>query len=264
MKTASRFLLTWIEREVHACRPIALRYFCSSTLRVARKRDGSPVTQADRAIEERLRRALRRACPGEPIVGEEFGTSGRLGETFWTVDPIDGTRAFSRGLPSWGMMVGRVERGQAVLGLIDFPAIGVTIGVAPGVRPYERVGAQTKPLGRVRPVRSLGEAVIFHGGSRWWRRTRYAAGFDRLLRSCYLERAYGDCYGYLWALRGCADAVIDYGVKPWDMVPLAAFAQATGRVLIDFHGRPSWTGPDTIFAHPSLARLMCAQLHRKT
>jgi fructose-1,6-bisphosphatase/inositol monophosphatase family enzyme len=246
--------LAWIEREVRACRPLALHYFRSGTLRVVRKPDHSPVTAADRLIEERLRRVLRRVCPGEPIVGEEFGASERLGETFWTVDPIDGTRAFSRGLPSWGIMVGRVERGQAVLGLIDFPAIDVTIGVAPGVKPYDRIGGRVIPLARAQPARALSDAVIFHGGSRWWRRTRYAAGFDRLMRVCYLERAYGDCYGYLWALRGGADAVIDYGVKLWDMVPLAAFAQATGRVLVDFHGRPSWTGPDTIFAHPSLAR----------
>jgi histidinol-phosphatase len=252
--------LAWIEREVRACRPIALRYFRSSGLWVSRKPDRSPVTAADRRIEERLRRALRRACPGEPVVGEELGASGRPGDTFWTIDPIDGTRAFSRGLPSWGIMVGRVERGKAVLGLIDFPAIGVTIGAAAGVRPYERSGGGASPLAPARPRRSLSDAVIFHGGSRWWRRTRYAAGFDRLLRGCYLERAYGDCYGYLWALRGCADAVIEYGVHLWDMVPLAALAHATGRALVDFTGRPSWTGPDTVFAHPALARLICSQL----
>jgi fructose-1,6-bisphosphatase/inositol monophosphatase family enzyme len=260
MASDSRARLTSVERAVLACRPLALRYFRSSALRVARKPDRSPVTQADRLIEARLRRALRRLCPGERIIGEEFGASGRASATFWTIDPIDGTRAFSRGLPSWGIMVGRVERGRPTLGLIDFPAIGVTVGVAPGVRAYERCGGRTVPLRRARPVRSLGEAVIFHGGSRWWRRTRYAAGFDRLLRACDLERAYGDCYGYLWALRGCADAVIDYGVKLWDLVPLAALAQATGRVLVDFHGRPSWTGPDTIFAHPAFAQRLARLL----
>jgi len=260
MRTNQRALLSQIEQEVRRCRPIALRYFRSSTLRVERKPDRSPVTAADRVIEERLRAALKRAAPGEPIIGEEFGASGRLGSTYWTVDPIDGTRAFSRGLPSWGIMVGRVERGIPTLGLCDFPAIGVTIGVAPGIRAYERGAGGRTSLPRPRPIRSLSDAVIFHGGAKWWKPTPYAKGFDRLVRACFLERAYGDCYGYLWALRGHADAVVDYGVKLWDMVPLAALARATGRVLIDVRGRPSWTGPDTIFAAPAFAQRLASIL----
>ncbi len=257
---ADRRLLRWIEREVLRCRPIALRYFHSSRLHVERKPDRSPVTAADRAIEERLRRAIARACPGEPIIGEEFGASGRLGASYWTVDPIDGTRAFSRGLPSWGVMVGRVEQGRPVLGVVDFPALGTTIAVASGVRAYERTGRRTTFLPHPRRVASLGHAVIFHGGTKWWRSTRYAAGFQRAVTSCYLERAYGDCYGYLWALRGCADVVMDYGVKRWDLVPLAALAAATGRVLIDCSGRLSFTGPDTIMAAPALAQQIATLL----
>lgn len=259
---SDRSMLSWVERQVAACRPIALRYFRSRALRVARKPDLSPVTQADRAIEERLRKALTRAFPGETIVGEEFGRTGRDRDTYWTVDPIDGTRAFSRGLPSWGIMVGRVERGRAVLGVIDYPAAGVTLAVAPGVRAYERAAGRTCPLPRPRQVRSLRDAVIFHGGAHWWRGTRYAAGFARVTQACFLERAYGDCYGYLWAFRGCADAVIDHGVKLWDLVPLAALAAATGRALTDCRGRPSFTGPDTVMASPLLSRLIIRALRR--
>ncbi len=256
MAANQRTLLAWVERAVRRCRPLALRYFRSPSLRIQRKLDRSPVTAADHAIEERLRKAIERAFPGEAIVGEEFGFSGRSKSSYWTIDPIDGTRAFSRGLPSWGIMVGRVEHGRATLGVCDFPVIGTTIGVAPGVGAYERRGRRVTRLPRPRRIRSLGEAVIFHGGARWWQPTQFAGGFARLVRSCYLERAYGDCYGYLWALRGYADAVVDYGVKSWDMVPLAALAHATGRVLVNGSGRPSFSGPDTIMASPSLARLI--------
>jgi histidinol-phosphatase len=256
MAVAQRTLLKDVERAVRACRALALGYFRSSALRVRRKPDRSPVTAADHAVEERLRRALARIAPGERIVGEELGDTGGAETTFWTIDPIDGTRAFSRRLPSWGIMVGRVERGRATLGVCDFPAIGVTIGTAPGVAAYERRGGRLLPLARPRPV-PLEEAVIFHGGAHWWQPTPVAAGFRALISACYLERAYGDCYGYLWALRGCADAVVDCGVKPWDLVPLAALAQATGRALTDFSFRPSWTGPEAVFAHPQLARRIC-------
>ena len=257
MVTSNRILLAHLEREVRGCRRIALRYFRDPSLRVLRKADRSPVTDADRAIEERLRKVLARVAPGETILGEEFGRSGRDTASYWTVDPIDGTRAFSRSLPSWGIMVGRVERGRATLGLCDFPALGVTMAAASGTPAYERGSGGRRYFRPPRPVRSLEDAVIFHGGARWWVGTRWARGFRRLVHGCFLERAYGDCYGYLWALRGCADAVLDYGVKPWDMVPLAALAAGSGRLLADCTGRPSFSDPDTVMGHPAFVRLIC-------
>ena len=253
MAESQRPLLAWLEREVRRCAPLALRDFRSASLKVDRKADQSPVTAADRAVEERLRRAIARACPGEAIIGEEFGRSGRDAETFWTIDPIDGTRAFSRGLPTWCIMVGRIERGRPALGLCAFPALGVTMAVAPGVAAFERSHGRVTRFPRPRAVRSLADAVVFHGGMRWWPPARRTA-LIRVADASYLERAFGDCYGYLWALRGYADAVLDYGVKIWDMVPLAAFAAATGRVMTDFRGRPCWTGPETLFASPAVGR----------
>lgn len=257
MRVRDRRLLSALERELAPCRAIALRYFRSPRLRVERKPDRSPVTRADRLIEERLRRAIARLCPGEAIVGEEYGRSGPSGVSFWTIDPIDGTRAFSRGLPSWGILIGRVEGGRATLGLCEFPALGVRVAVARGVAAYEQLGSATRRLPPApRPPR-LEDAVIFHGGSRWWLGSRYEAGFTRLVKRCFLERAYGDCYGYLWVLRGRADAMLDYGVKPWDLAPLAALAQATGRTLTDCSNRPSFTGPESVLAHPQLTRHIC-------
>jgi fructose-1,6-bisphosphatase/inositol monophosphatase family enzyme len=261
MPSSQRSLLAGIERDVLACRPVALRYFGRpDRLRLRPKADRSPVTAADHALEERLRRAIARRCPGETIIGEEFGASGRDGQTYWTIDPIDGTRAFSRGLPSWGILVGRVERGRPALGVCDFPALGVTLAVAPGVPAYERAKSRTLALRRARPAASLRETVIFHGGADWWAGTPYRRGFARLISRCFLERAYGDCYGYLWMFRGCADAVIDYGVKVWDMAPLAALAAGTGRAVVDARGRPGFHGPSTVTAHPSLARLIVRTL----
>ena len=255
-------ILSWVEEQLDRCRPIALRYFRSTHLRIERKPDRSPVTAADRAIEEQLRRALQRAFPGESILGEEFGYSGRSRESYWTIDPIDGTRAFSRGLPSWGILIGRVERGRATVGVCDFPVLGTRVAVAQGVPAYERTGNRTTRLPRARPARQLAEAVVFHGGSSWWLGSRYRTGFARLVKRCYLERAYGDCYGYLWVLRGRADAMIDYGVKPWDLVPFAALAQTTGRVLTDFSNHPSFSGPETVMAHPALARIIVQTLRK--
>jgi histidinol-phosphatase len=151
-------------------------------------------------------------------------------------------------------MLGRVERGRATLGVVDFPALGVTMSAARGVPPYEQGAGNARRFPPPPPVPALADAVIFHGGARWWAGTRWQRGFHRLVRDCFLERAYGDCYGYLWAFRGCADAVIDNAVKPWDLVPLAALAQGSGRALTDCSGRPSFSGPDTVMGQPAFVK----------
>jgi histidinol-phosphatase len=158
-------------------------------------------------------------------------------------------------------MVGRVERGRAILGVCDFPVPGITMAAAAGVPAYERAAGGPRRFPRPRALRSLRDAVLFHGGARWWAGTRWQRGFARAVRACYLERAYGDCYGYLWALRGCADAVLDYGVKPWDMVPLAALAAGSHRLLADCAGHPSFSGPDTVMGHPATVRLIVQMLN---
>jgi len=264
MASSPRSQLAAVKRAVHACRPLALRYFYAPSLRVSRKADRSPVTAADRAVETRLRAALRRIAPGEPIIGEEFGGVRGAASTYWTIDPIDGTRAFARGLPTWCIMVGKVERGRPVLGVCDFPALETTIAVAPGVPAYEQMGRQTHRLARApRPPKRVEDVVLLHGGANWWERSPYRTGFRRLIDRVFLERAFGDCYGFLWAFHSQADVVIEYGVKVWDMVPLAALAHATGRAMLDVRGRPSWSGPDTVMAAPSLARRVAAILRRK-
>ena len=257
--------LAWAEARLRACRKIALRYFRSKALRVEYKADRSPVTLADRAIETYLRRELGRAFPDDAIVGEEFGTSmDRCGDSFWTIDPIDGTRGFSRGLFSWGMLLGRVERGRAVMAACDFPLHDAFVGVAPGVAPYERRAGRMIRLARAGAPPPLSRTVLSHGGSQWWFGTRYERGFARVVRQCYLERAFGDCHAYLWLFRGKVDVVMDYGVKLWDIVPFAALAHATGRVLVDFSGRASFTGPESILAHPKLAHQIANILSSRT
>lgn len=253
MPKSQASLLNTVKREVALCRPLALKFFRSSRLRVERKPDQSPVTLADKQVEERLRRALAKHCPGETIIGEEFGTTGRQKDSYWTIDPIDGTRAFSKGLPTWCIMVGKVERGKPVLGICDFPALGVTLAVAPGVAAYEQHNNKQLLMKRVNQRVVLSDSVIFHGGARWWHESPHAKGFERLIGKCFLERAYGDCYGFIWLYRGLVDVMIEYGVKVWDMVPLAAMAHATGRVMIGINSKPNWLGPDTIVAHPRLA-----------
>ncbi|MBI4354666.1 MAG: hypothetical protein HY595_05450 [Candidatus Omnitrophica bacterium] len=178
--------LAWAEAKLREASRIALRYF-RTRLRVERKSDQSPVTIADRTIEQFLRRELARAFPGEVVVGEEFHSPAQRGTTYWTVDPIDGTRAFSRGLPTWGILIGRVERGKPVLGACRFPALKTFIGVGLRTPPYERQGGRRVLLPRAPKPPALRDAAIFHGGSKWWMPTPYWPGFSGSSKPVFLS-----------------------------------------------------------------------------
>ncbi len=105
---------------------IALRYF-RQPLEVENKLEGDqfdPVTRADREVEARIRHQLSGTYPDDSIIGEEEGTSGGAGEVAWVIDPIDGTRAFISGVPAWGTLVGLMDSGRCVAGLMHQPYIG--------------------------------------------------------------------------------------------------------------------------------------------
>jgi fructose-1,6-bisphosphatase/inositol monophosphatase family enzyme len=258
MKNQKKFLakderLSWVNEKVNACRKIALAYF-GKPMKVQRKADRSPVTIVDCKIEEFLRREITKAFPQEAIIGEEFGSKTVEGKTFWTIDPIDGTRAFSRGLPSWGTLVGFVKDGKPVLGVCDFPSANTRLCVGERSSAYEESNGARKLLLKASPAPALSDSVVFHGGSSWWFESPYAEGFRKIACSCFLERAYGDCYAYLWLFRGCADVMLDYGVKIWDLAPFAALARSTGRVMLNCFGKVSFTGPGTILSDPAFAK----------
>jgi len=251
-------VLSWIEAKLLESRKIALRYF-GTALKVERKPDRSPVTMADRKIEEYLSRQIEKAFPNDGILGEEFGFTRGNSKSYWVIDPIDGTRGFTRGLPSWGILAARVEKGIPSVGACDLPALGTFMGAASGIA-YERTGKMKKSFPRSRPVSALKDTVIFHGGSSFFYKSKYKKAFENILSDCYLERAYGDCYAYLWVLRGSADVMIDFGVKEWDLATFAVMAKATGRALVNFAGKPDFKGPDTIFGNPAISKILVKNL----
>ena len=102
---------------------ISLGRFRASDLLVETKPDRTPVTEADRAVEEAIRERLGRERPDDGMLGEEFGVTGG-GSRRWIVDPIDGTRNYSRGIPVWATLIALEENGAIVLGVVSAPALG--------------------------------------------------------------------------------------------------------------------------------------------
>ena len=186
------------------------------------KKDGSPVTEADRAAERAIRGVFEKATPDIPVVGEEYGGEA-VGGRYWLVDPIDGTIAFSRGLPLFGTLIALVEEGVPQLGLIDLGALGErTIGWRSG-----GVRCNGEPV-RASQRADLATAIVSHGDGYGFAGFGEEAAHLAMARDLRMYRGYTDAFGHALVIRGGVDAMVDLSLNPWD-------AAAT-RVLIEEAG----------------------------
>ncbi|WP_233352399.1 inositol monophosphatase family protein [Glycocaulis alkaliphilus] len=208
-----------------------------------------PVTAADKAAEAAIRALLGEHRPEDGILGEEEDAKpSRSGRT-WIVDPIDGTRAFLAGLPSWCILIALVEEAGPVLSVIDQPHIGErffgSTGAAGRSAHIERGGVRL-PL-KVRTGRALGEAIgettdpyLFEGDE--------APVFETVRSRARLMRYGLDAYGYAMVAQGGVDFVIESGLKTWDVAALVPVVEGAGGILTDWQGRPAHEGGQVVAA----------------
>jgi len=230
-----------------AARAAILPHFRHSGLTADSKETArfDPVTVADRAAEDAMRTLLTRHRPQDAILGEERGqTAGTSGLT-WVLDPIDGTRAFLAGTPTWGVLIGVTDATGPVLGLIDQPHIGERFTGGPGRA--DLVGPRgTAPL-RTRPARPLAEAIVFSTFPEVGTPDEGAA-FHRLAARARLVRYGMDCYAYGLVAAGHVDLVIEAGLQAYDIVAPIAVIEAAGGIVTDWRGRPAHGGGRVIAA----------------
>jgi histidinol phosphatase-like enzyme (inositol monophosphatase family) len=190
---------------------------------VETKSDGSPVTEADRAAERAMREALREATPEIAIVGEEFGGALEGGGRAWVLDPIDGTIAFSRGIPLFSTLLALVEEGEPVLGLIDLPALGERyLGWKGGG--CRRNGEPT----RVSDATDLDSAIVSHGDPFTFERFGRRDLYEAMARRLPLLRGYTDAFGHALVLGGGVGAMVDLDLNLWDAAATQALVPEAG------------------------------------
>jgi len=178
---------------------------------VETKSDGTPVTEADRAAERVIRATLRAAFPDFGILGEEFGEEGSGERPYWVVDPIDGTLAFSRGIPLFTTLIALVEDGEPILGLIDCPTLDERyLGWRGGG--CRRNGVPT----RVSQEADLARSIVSHGDPLYFDRCGKREGFERMAHSIPRLRGYTDAFGHAQVLSGGVGAMVDFDLHPWD------------------------------------------------
>jgi myo-inositol-1(or 4)-monophosphatase len=201
-------------------------YFGSARLGLVQKADGSPVTLADREAEALIRERLLAAPSGAlDILGEEEGLSGGGTRHRWTVDPIDGTRAFVRGIPLFGTMIALEDtvEGRAVLGVIHLPMLDVTLAGARGLGTTRNGIAVELPesVPWDDTIIAVGDVAQFTEAGR-------AEDFRRLTARHGFVRGYTDCFGHSLVIAGQAGAMIDPALNPWDIRPTEALIEAAG------------------------------------
>ncbi len=233
---------------------ITLSRFGADDLIVETKPDLTPVSEADRAVEQAIRERLRTVRPGDSIIGEEYGAVAAAGDRTaagsrrrWIVDPIDGTKSYVRGVPVWSTLLALEEQGALTIGVVSAPALGRRWWGSVGAGAFTRdgLGNGERRL-RVSAVRELADAQLCFGGLEEWRE---AGRLDALLDlggRCWRTRGYGDFWQYMLVAEGALEIGVDPDVSLWDLAaPLVVVREAGGR-FTDFAGAATAEGGDAI------------------
>lgn len=208
----------------HIRRPVSVAY----------KSDATPVTAVDREVERALRDAIAAEFPSHGIIGEEYGAdlgdAGERGEVAWIIDPIDGTKAFVTGRPSFGTLIGLLVDGVPVLGVLDVPALGDRWIGAVG-QPTRVNGAPTKTS----DVTTLSDARLasttidmFEGAD--------LTRFNTLGRELAFRVFGGDCHSYGLLASGFLELVVEGDLESYDYLPLVPIIQGAGGLMTDWKG----------------------------
>jgi myo-inositol-1(or 4)-monophosphatase len=218
------------------------------------KADGSPVTEADRAAERAMREVLRGFDPDLGILGEEYGQEGSA-ERGWLLDPIDGTIAYSRGIPLFTTLIALIENGEPVLGLIDLPALGERYlgfrgaGVRRNGEPVH-VSQESDPK----------KAIVSHGDPYAFDHFGARGAFDRMSAELPLLRGYTDAFGHSQVLQGGVAAMVDPGLNPWDAAPAQILVPEAGGRCITIDRSAGGRGLGLVIGSPALVEILADYL----
>jgi histidinol phosphatase-like enzyme (inositol monophosphatase family) len=204
-----------------------------------------PVTAADRLSETRMREVLARRRPDDAILGEEFGPKAGTSGLTWVLDPIDGTRGYLSGTPTWGVLISVRDETGPLYGIIDQPYIGERF--EGGLGRAEVNGPMGKAALGVRPPRPLSEAILFSTFPEVGTPDE-AAAFRRVAPGARLVRYGTDCYAYALIAAGQIDLVIEAGLQAYDVQAPIAVIEAAGGIVTDWQGRPAHDGGQILAA----------------
>ena len=219
---------------------ITMRRYRASDLAVDTKPDLTPVTESDRAAELALRERISTACPDDGVIGEEFGGDGSHRRR-WVLDPIDGTKSYVRGVPTWSTLIALEVDGDVAVGVVSMPALGR--------RWWATRGGGAFADGRQIHVSNIGElssAQLSWSGIEDWDAIGRLDAIVALGRACWRTRGIGDAWQYMLVAEGAAEIALDPEAKVWDLAALKIVVEEAGGRLTDLAGVSTADGGSSI------------------
>ena len=237
---------------------ISLARFGAIDLAVEAKPDLTPVTDADRAVEQALRDALAAARPNDAIVGEEFGATADVTGRRWVIDPIDATKNFVRGVPVWATLIALMDGDEVVVGVASAPAIAHRWWAARGHGSWTTRPGVSLHRNTVSGVASIGDASLSYSELSDWGGT--TAQFQRLCASTWRTRAYGDFWSHLLVAEGAVDISAEPEISLWDVAALVVIVEEAGGRVTAIDGSASPAGSSIVCTNALLHDAVLAHL----
>ena len=234
---------------------ISLSRYQALDLEITTKPDNTPVTDADKSVEAAITSAIQVQYPTDGIVGEEFGTSGAK-DRYWVIDPIDGTKNFLRGVPTWATLIALVENEKVVASVVSSPALYrrwyATAGGGAFVLEGVVAGVSNSPARKlsVSKVAAIRDASIGYSDFQGWGARRQA--FEKLLDSSWRTRGMGDFWSHMLVAEGAVDVAIEPSLALWDMAALDLIVREAGGRFTSLDGVDGPFGANAISTNGAL------------
>ncbi|MEK7632098.1 MAG: inositol monophosphatase family protein [Patescibacteria group bacterium] len=235
---------------------LVMRYY-RGDIAAEKKADATPVTIADREAEALIKEMLHKHFPHYGFLGEESGKAASSDDTVWVVDPIDGTKNFIRHIPLFGILIGLMKKGVCTLGVSNVPGMQEKLWGKLGVGAF----MNGVPI-QVSDVATLQESTVSLGGMKKLVAMNGERGLKTLIEQAARIRAFGDTYPYNLVASGRLEAVVEVGIKIWDIAALVAIIEAAGGKCTDIDGKPITTETTSIIASNGKVHEEIVQLFR--
>ncbi len=242
----------FVEQLADAAGRTLLPFFRTSLGAEDKSRGGmfDPVTEADRAAEVAMRRLINQTFAHHGIIGEEFGNDRADAEYVWVLDPIDGTKSFISGIPTWGTLIGLLHNGVPIYGMMVQPFTREYFSGDGKAARWRGPGPDHAPMERrlaTRACASLAEATLMTTSPLLFPPDALAA-FRRVETAVRLSRYGYDCYAFAMLAAGHVDCVMEAGVKTYDIAPLIPIIEGAGGIVTDWRGASAAQGGNVVAA----------------
>lgn len=231
--------LDFAVKAAKASSKLTLEFFGSTNLEQSTKHDGTPVTAADRACEEDLRKRIEATYPEDSILGEEFDSKVGTSQYEWVIDPIDGTISFVQGVPLFGTMLACMHNGFPILGVIVMPVLDETVYAADKLGCWHTSKGSEPVRTRVSQVNELSDAIVCTTSMSYFVTPAHRRLYEQIDAHAKHTRGWSDCYGWVLLATGRVDAVVEPVLSLWDFAAAIPIISESMGIWSDLSGNQS-------------------------